>query len=150
MAAEYAWQDYARKYGVKSVILRLFNHYGKNQNGSFLVPTIIEGIQEEVKLHSPNLRRDYVYIKDIVDAFIKAVDYEGQCEIVNIGSGKPHTVQEVITVLEKVAQKKVRYIFTNPDVPVKGIWADISKAKRLLNWEPKISLEEGLKDLLAS
>jgi UDP-glucuronate 4-epimerase len=88
----------------------------------------------------------YTY-DDIVDGIIKALTYKASMyEIINIGNNQPVTLAELVSTIETVAGKKaiIERLPEQPgDVPI--TYADISKAKRLLNYNPETSLEEGIK-----
>ena len=95
--------------------------------------------------------RDYTYVADIVAGIIAALEYaenmQSDFEIVNLGNSRPITLNDFIATIEKVTGKKLEINelpMQEGDVPI--TFADISKAKELLGWEPKISLEQGLKN----
>ncbi len=148
--AEELCVKYAREKNVDCVIVRLFNPYGKGQKQPFLVPSIIDAMKGNTKLvlNAPELKRDYVHINDVVAALVKAGEKGKKADVINIGSGRGQTVQEVVAAVEKVAEQKINYVFTHNEVAVKEIWASIKKAKQVLGWEPKISFEEGIKMLV--
>jgi nucleoside-diphosphate-sugar epimerase len=89
--------------------------------------------------------RDFTYVEDIAEGTIKAAKNLGY-EIINLGGGqKPISMNTVIGEIEKDLGKKAQIDqldFHKADL--KETWADIGKAKRLLDWEPKISFEEGI------
>jgi UDP-glucuronate 4-epimerase len=90
--------------------------------------------------------RDYTYIDDCIDCISAAVEQQMDFEIINIGSGRTITLKELIKVLGKVsgADIKVKKIEAQTgDVPV--TYADISKAKKLLNYKPQFTIEEGIR-----
>jgi len=91
--------------------------------------------------------RDYTYISDIVDGIVSAIKNENslKCEVINLGNSTPVSLNEFIETCEQVADKKAKYEQIEEqlgDVPV--TFADISKAKQLLNYEPKVKLKDGL------
>jgi UDP-glucuronate 4-epimerase len=94
-----------------------------------------------------NTMRDYTFVSDIVKGIISAGDYNNSMyEIINIGNNQPVTLAELVSTIETVAGKKaiIERLPEQPgDVPI--TYADISKAKRLLNYNPETSLEEGIK-----
>jgi UDP-glucuronate 4-epimerase len=91
------------------------------------------------------LMRDFTYIDDIIQGVLAAIDLPATGEIFNLGNHQPKSVIELISILEKLLGKKAKLQFLPKpagDVPI--TYADISKARRLLNFHPTTSLEEGL------
>ena len=94
-------------------------------------------------------KRDYTYISDIVDGIISALDKNFGFEIINLGNSKPVELNYFISLIEKNLGKTAKIIKQKEqlgDVPL--TYADISKAKQLLNYEPKISIEDGIYKLV--
>jgi len=89
--------------------------------------------------------RDYVFVDDIVDAFIKAAESDVRREIFNLGYGEPTTVNRMIELLGN--ENGVIYLPKRPGEP-DMTWTDVRKIKRILHWEPKTSLEDGMKIML--
>ena len=92
--------------------------------------------------------RDYTYIDDIISGVVAALknEKEVECEVYNLGNSSPVSLNEFIELCEKVAGKKANYEqIENRMGDVPHTYADISKAKRDLDYKPKIGLEEGLK-----
>lgn len=139
----------ATYHGVTTTILRLFNVFGTGQRPTFLMPTIVEQVKTGSKILVKELtsRRDYVYIDDVVEAFVKACTlYGGKCRIFNIASGCAHSVEEVIAIAQKVAGTNLPIV--SEDVrrfqEIPEVVADIGLAVGTLGWRPEWSLEEGL------
>lgn len=134
------------------VTLRLFSPYGYYEDRIRLIPSVIISClkDENPKLSSPDSVRDFIFIEDVVSAYEKVIENKGNIvdEIFNIGYGKQYSVQEVVDLIIKLSDKKVRPMWgsiSNPrNEPL--VWqADISKAKNVLRWQPKYTLEEGLR-----
>jgi UDP-glucose 4-epimerase len=137
VAAEHICKSYG------ATILRFFNVYGKEQRGDYLIPTIISNLdRESITLRNLDSKRDFVYVDDVVDAMLLAVDYPNEC--FNIGSGTGHTPQEIAELLLRISGKKPKLIDLNKADRITALVADIGKARKLLGWEPKVGLEEGL------
>ncbi|MBT3394990.1 NAD(P)-dependent oxidoreductase [archaeon] len=131
---------YYDNFSVNNTILRIFNPYGPNQTEGFLIPDILSQLGEsEINLGNPYQKRDYIYIDDLVDAIDKSLDLN-KFNIINIGTGTSYCVKELV---KKITDKKVN--FSDLSMVESDIYADISKAKKLLSWVPKVSLEEGIK-----
>ena len=90
-------------------------------------------------------RRDYTYISDIVAGVMRAIERVQGYEIINLGGSRTTTLSELIAKLEE-RLGKTAVIESNADQPgdVVATWADVSKAQRLLGYEPRVSLDDGL------
>jgi UDP-glucose 4-epimerase len=150
--AEEACKTFHDEHGISCIILRPFNLYGPGQSPNFLIPKIIKQLQEgKIELMDPEPRRDYLYISDMIDAYLKAADYSGSgYDIFNIGYGKSYSVAEVVEIIFKLSGKSVpvSYKGERRKGEVMDTVADITKAKDQLNWIPTVSIEDGLKKLL--
>ncbi len=95
--------------------------------------------------------RDFIFIDDIVEANIKAMEYANDhFEVFNIASGVGITIKELAELIIKLCKSSSKIIFTPPRKgDIQYSIADISKAKEKLGWQPKVTLEEGLRKLLS-
>lgn len=146
-------ESFYRSYDLPITTLRPFNTYGPRQSARAVIPTIITQVlaQKEAFLGSLEPKRDFSYADDIVDGFIKASESERSIgEVINIGSGFEISIKDLADKIISLIGKKVR-IVTDPErsrpakSEVERLMADNSKAKELLGWEPKVSLDEGLR-----
>ncbi|MCX6776238.1 MAG: NAD-dependent epimerase/dehydratase family protein [Candidatus Micrarchaeota archaeon] len=127
-----------------ATIVRFFNIYGPGQRGNYLIPTILSNLGEKsIKLRNLNSERDFIYVDDAVEAMLLAADFPEEC--FNIGSGETHTPKEIAELLSKISCKHPELISMNKPDNVLKVVADIGKAKKLLGWEPKVDLKEGLR-----
>ena len=138
-------------YGLETVSLRYFNVYGERQNLGGAYATVV-GIFINQILEGKSLtingdgtqRRDFTYVKDVVNANILASNSSnvGNGEVINIGSGENISINDLAEMLSKNKKymKPVNEPFAN--------LADIRKAKELLNWEPKISIHDWIKTVI--
>lgn len=151
-AAEVMAYTYHHLYKIDVSIVRYFTVYGPagrpDMSPYIFAEKLLKG--EELPLFgSGNQSRDFTYVDDIADGTILAARPLGY-EIINLGGGNnPYTLLQMIELMEKECGKKAHLKISEA---VKGdmdcTWADISKAKKLLNWEPKVSFEEGIKRLM--
>ncbi len=147
-AAEALCYTYHYLYGLDITVLRYFTVYGPAGRPDMSIFRFIKWIAEEepIQLYGDGSQeRDFTYVDDIARGTIKALRPLGY-EIINLGSDHPVPLNHVIAILEELLGKKARiaYLPKHPaDVPT--TWADISKARKLLGWEPKTSLEAGLR-----
>ena len=143
---------YFRDFNVPSLIFRPFNVYGKGQGDNFLIQTILNQAESGViKLKDPRPKRDFIYIEDLVEAYAIAImnDTEG-INICNLGSGKSISIQELTNIISENYNTALSVEFSNELRPneVLETKANIDFAKKLLNWEPKVSIKEGIKMII--
>jgi UDP-glucose 4-epimerase len=141
----------ARGTDMRYTILRLANPYGPGQlnlKGQGLIPTILQQQEAGLPLRifgNGQSQRDYVYIDDVVEAIKSALSRDCDREIVNIGSGQGRTILEVLETIESLLGVRISKSFVpaRPTDPGCNV-LDISKAKRVLGWEPKTSFADGI------
>jgi NAD dependent epimerase/dehydratase len=146
-------ESFHRSYDLPITTLRPFNTYGPRQSARAVIPTIIIQAlaQDEVVLGSLWPTRDLSYVDDVVEGFIKASESERSIgEVINIGSGLEISINDLANKIISLIGKKVRIVLDPkrirpPKSEVERLIADNSKAKELLDWEPKVSLDEGLR-----
>lgn len=152
--AEDLCRAYHEYYGLKCVVLRVFNIYGEGQSDDFLIPSILKQlVNGEIELLDAEPRRDFVNVADVVNAYIKAGEYSGtDFEVFNIGAGVSHKVSDVVDLILKTAGTERNVVYKNErrKSEIMDAVADISKAKRLLKWEPGVTLEDGLRSMIPS
>lgn len=147
LIAEKYCKNYQELFNFPILVLRPFNVYGPDQKNA-LIPTIKEQIKNnEIILQDLEPKRDYVYIDDVISVIISALksDIKGY-EIFNVGFGKSYSVKELLDIIFNLIKKEipVKNLNQRRQNEIMDCVADITKAKKLLHWEPKISLEEGL------
>jgi UDP-glucose 4-epimerase len=140
--------------GVTQVVaLRVFNLYGHHQNPQFLIPQMVAEACAfgRITVRDIEPRRDFLYIKDFV-RLIRLVLEAGVLEggIYNIGSGKSHSVADVIALIRELLGRpiEVRNLNERRLNEIMDCYADVSKVSRIFGWTPRYSLRDGLKDLL--
>ena len=141
---------------LRSVVLRFFNVYGPRQgmnDYSGVITRFIEFSRQRLPLiiyGDGSQTRDFVNVHDIVEAVLASMkSSKAEGEVFNIGSGKPTSINELAkTVLELAGvDLEIRYEKSRAG-DIKDSYADISKAKKFLGYEPKVSLRDGLRALL--
>ena len=154
LMAEQAAAFYAANNGVRVAVLRLFNVYGPGQSDKFLIPLILEQVRGGAAIRVNDLlpRRDYVYVKDVVQAIQAAAEAGVSFGIFNVGSGRSHSVAEVIDTIQQVWDTRlpVSSAKIERDNEIMDTVADIGAAERELGWRPRYSLIDGLSDLRAA
>lgn len=143
---------YHKNFNIKCIIFRQFNVYGPGQT-RFLIPNIISQLnKKEIVLDNPAPKRDFIYVSDAVEAYIKALNFNADFEIFNLGSGKSYSVKTVAELILKLSKGKSKLKFTGEKRPNEVIdtRADINKIKKVLGWGPTVGLEDGIKRCLGS
>ena len=150
--AENMCHFYHKEYGLNIVIFRPFNVYGIGQNESFLIPTIINQVlyKQEIRVKELSSRRDYVYIKDLVQAISLSLKKDFNFEIFNLGSGTSLSVEEVIQIIKEVfrSNKKVTCEYHQRKNEISETIADITRAKNKLGWKPQYTFNAGITDMV--
>lgn len=146
---------YQHNYGLDYCVLRLSNPYGTEQIservqgviGNFIYKTVMD---ETMDIWGDgSVVRDFIYIDDVVSAFLSAMHYSGNQRIFNIGSGEGHTLKDIIMTIEKLSGSIVSVTYSpsrQVDVPLNIL--DISKAKKELLWTPEVDIYCGLSKML--
>lgn len=139
-------------FGLPVATIRPFNTYGPRQSARAVIPTIITQLlrNETVNLGSLFPKRDFTYVKDIVDGFVAAAKASSSVgEVINIGSGVEISIGDLAKKIALIIEKKINIVCQNTRKrPLKSevgrLMADNRKAKKLLGWAPKYSLDQGL------
>lgn len=146
-------QVFAKEYKKPIVTLRPFSVFGPYEEEDRFIPTIIKAAidNKSIKLTEGKIRRDFIYVKDVVDIYVKTLSYGKKLsvQILNVGTGIEYTNDEVVQTLFKVANKKVRIEkgAYPPRLWDTSHWvADTSKTKKILKWKPKFNLKKGLEE----
>ena len=141
---------FARERKKPIVTLRPFSFYGPYEGKNRFIPTLLKSLyfHKKKNLVSSNIARDWVYIDDMVNAYLlvdKLNKHGG--EVFNIGTGKQHTIKEVVELTVKIAGEETEFDWGGMD---NRKWdttnwvADTTKTKKLLEWKPKFDLRQGL------
>ncbi|GAB4575319.1 MAG: SDR family NAD(P)-dependent oxidoreductase [Anaerolineae bacterium] len=153
LAAEYYVRTIGMLWGIEAVCLRIFNAYGPGQplRASFppVIPSFISRIQTggSVIIHGDGrATRDYVYIDDVVEALAAALTAPNiDRRVINVGSGVETSIVDLMHMVERVTGKEARPLNSRTSSGASRLCADLSLARELLGYEPRISLEEGLR-----
>jgi len=144
-------QMMARKFNFPVAIIRPFAVYGYFEEKERLVPTIIKACltNSRLELSRPDSVRDFIFIEDLISGYLLLIEniknIKGQ--IFNLGSGEQNKIEKVVKIIKTATNSKIEPFYgqikTAQTEPENWV-ADISKAKSLLNWSPKNTLEQGL------
>jgi NAD dependent epimerase/dehydratase len=153
IAADMLAESFYRSFGLPVAIIRPFNTFGPRQSARAVIPTIISQAltKKQIYLGSLHPTRDYTYIDDIVEAFIKVAESPNSTgEVINTGSNSEISIGDIAKKVIAIIGKN-RKIATDPrrirppNSEVERLCCGNTKARELLNWEPRISFDEGLK-----
>ncbi|MFY0591953.1 NAD-dependent epimerase/dehydratase family protein [Roseivirga sp.] len=147
-------RDYAKKFNLPVSLARVFRAYGPYDSAQKLIVNALERHNQKasIDLVSDHIVRDYIHVDDIVLAIAK------MCEVpltpgeeINLAGGKAYTAREIVTYLQQILRttdliSEITYASSEMDKTFKQ--ANISKAKRLINWEPKFDIKVGLQDVV--
>ncbi len=141
-----------RKYGTNIRIIRIFNTYGPRMHkddGRVVSNFINQAIQNlSLTIYGDGSQtRSFCYVDDLVDGFVKAMFTSGtNGEVMNLGNPDERKIIEIATIIKELTGSQSQMVFDElPEDDPTQRKPDITKANKLLGWEPKISLEEGLK-----
>jgi nucleoside-diphosphate-sugar epimerase len=151
-AAETLCYAYHRAYGLDVTVLRYFTVYGPAGRPDMAVFRFIASTTEEepLLLYGDGYQeRDFTYVDDIARGTVLALKPVG-FNVFNLGSDRPVAIRQVIELVQEIVGKRAR-ILQQPAMPgdVRATWADITRARCFLEWEPKVTLEQGLGQAVA-
>jgi UDP-glucose 4-epimerase len=143
-------------YGLETISLRYFNVYGKRQDPKSQYAAVVPAFISRMLKNKPPIvygdgkqTRDFTYVEDVVEANVKAMETKNRNALgraINIAGGRQVSILELISILNRILGKNLSPIFEKERPgDVRHSWADISLAKEVLGWEPKTTLEEGLR-----
>jgi UDP-glucuronate 4-epimerase len=149
-AGELLCHTYSHLWGLRCVCLRFFTVYGARQRPDLAIRKFAALISEGRPVPvfgDGTTRRDYTYVEDIIGGVRAAIDYEATpFEAINLGESRTVELRELISLLERELGREARIERLPPqpgDVP--QTYADISKARRLLGYDPRTQIEDGLR-----
>jgi UDP-glucuronate 4-epimerase len=148
LAGEQLVRMYHVNYGLPTTSLRYFTVYGPRQRPDMAFHRFLKAVHGNLSIPvfgDGQQTRDFTYIDDAIEANIQAMNLQEHGNVFNIGGAERSSVLEVLTVMERVTGKKVQidYQPQQPGDPL-HTWADISKAREKLGYNPKITLQDGL------
>lgn len=151
-SAETLCHSYSLAYRIPTTCLRLFTVYGEGGRRDMAVgkfTKLISNGKTIPKFGDGKSKRDYVYVGDVIKAILKSLEHPFSFEIINIGTGKATSINKLIQLIERTSGKKavvksVPEPLSEPPITL----ADISKAKALLGWEPRVPIEDGIRRVL--
>ena len=152
MLTENLYKQFSETHEINTTVLRLANIYGPTKKTGFLNKLIESIINNKIVPECYNngkQQRDFLFIDDVIDCIDNTINYKNDgFNIFNISSGIRYSMNTLISKIEKITNTKLNIMY-NPEIPdEKCIWADNSKARKLLGFEPKFDIDYGLKSLI--
>lgn len=142
---------------IKLIWFRLFYIYGLGQRPGSLIPMLFNAFQNNRNptINNPSSSNDYVYINDVIDAIILAINNPELEGIFNLGSGSTTPIYKISKIIENLVCKTNAFSKTLESEAVNypatpGFYADIMAAKSILGWNPKWNIEKGISDIYRS
>lgn len=140
---------YHNLYNINTICLRFFTVYGPRGRPDMAPYKFTKAIlnNKAITMYgNGSSKRDYTYISDLITGITSALNTDLDFEIINLGYGEPVELKKLISLISKYCGKEP--IIKQEPLPLGDIpitWADITKAKKLLNYKPKVNIEEGIK-----
>jgi UDP-glucose 4-epimerase len=154
LAGEHLCYAYFKNFNIPTVILRHFTVFGPKPRPDMAHTIFSKAILSDKEIcifGDGEQSRGFTHVYDIVDATLSAANSQIKYDIFNIGGGITATINEMIGILENIIGKKATIRYTEAfKGDTKHTYPDISKAQRLLNYKPKVGLEEGLAEVVCS
>jgi len=146
-ALHYLGREIAKDKNVQFIWTRLFYVYGPGQRENSLIPHMIKCVKEgkKPKIKTPSARNDFIYVEDVARAIVAILEKCKQSTVYNIGSGYSTSIQEIIR--EICNCYNIEYIQKSKQLSeyqAINFWADISKIRKEIGWEPKVNIVEGV------
>ncbi len=144
---------FTETYGLETISLRYFNVFGPRQDPESMYSAVIPKFMEFAKLNKPleihwdgNQSRDFTYVQNVVNVNIDAaLSKKGVGKFYNVANGKTISLLEIVSILESIVGYKLKKVFKpKRQGDVRKTWADISKIRKDLGYEPRVSFKEGL------
>ncbi len=151
IAADMLVESYCRSFQLPAVTIRPFNTYGPRQSARAVIPAIIVQALggETVKLGATHPKRDFTYVDDTVEGFVRIGQGDIVGDVFNVGSSQEITIEELVVVISRLLGKQLRISVDHqrlrpPQSEVQELIADSSQARAVLGWRPTVSMEDGL------
>ena len=142
---------FCREKNIKLLWFRIFYVYGPGQRSAALIPTLLEALRagKNADIRNLNAANDFIFVDDVVDAFLRGVEQVGTEGILNLGSGRLSKVNEVSKITEQLSSQNMKHSENliaelSSQERQSGMAADINNAKLTIAWVPKVSLAEGI------
>lgn len=147
-AAEILGYTYHYLYDLNFSAVRFFTVYGPNGRPDMMAYLVADSISKGIEIplyQGGEMYRDWTFVEDTVNGVVAAIDRPLGFEIINLGRGNPTLLKEFVSMIETLAGRKANYVeMPKPAADVVSTYADISKARKLLGYSPKVTVSEGV------
>jgi UDP-glucose 4-epimerase len=155
LTGEYLCNEFYLASGIPTIICRFFNAFGPNETNPHLIPAIQDQLNNgirTIKLGNLEPKRDFIHTSDMSNAVNMLLNkFKEGIDIFNLGSGIEYSVLDIVDAFRRQINEEIK-IEIDPSRVRKTerlhLLADISKLKKFIGWEPKISIDEGIKTLI--
>jgi UDP-glucuronate 4-epimerase len=148
-AGELLSYSYHHLYGMNIACLRIFTAYGPRQRPEMAIHKFTRLVDQGEKVPmfgDGSSRRDYTYIDDLIEGILSIIHRSKGFEVYNLGESQTTSLKELIQLIEKALGKKALVEMLRPQPgDVSTTYADITKAKKMLGYRPKVKMEEGIR-----
>ena len=148
-AGELLCYSYHHLYGMNIACLRIFTAYGPRQRPEMAIHKFTRLIDQGEKIPiygDGSSRRDYTYIDDLIEGILGVIRYHKGFEVYNLGESQTTSLMELIKLIEGAFRKKANIEMLEPQPgDVSMTYADITKAERMLRYQPEVEMEEGIR-----
>lgn len=144
-------ESLAKQHGVKLIWGRIFFVYGFGQRRQSLIPSCYDAFQrgDAPVIHKADVVNDFIHVLDVARAILALIESNNACGIFNIGSGVPTSVGDVVKIVAACSGKHLESQAETNSGDKNGFWANISSLKNTTNWEPKISVQYGIRTTIS-
>lgn len=142
------------KYGVKSIVLRLYSVYGPLEDSNRMFPTLVKNLinKEIIELANPKISRDFIHINDVlnlINILVNKNELIDKFDIYNVATGVKTTLGDLEILIKKIKEDVViNYSFPNRAWDLEDWYGNPQKIEKVFNWKFKIVVEKGLQDML--
>jgi nucleoside-diphosphate-sugar epimerase len=153
--AEETARFFERHFRVRLVIVRPFNVYGPGQDERFLIPGLVRQALDpdtaEIRVADKRPKRDYVYIEDLVNLLLATLR-EDASGAYNAGSGRSYSIEDLVDIIGRVTGRRKTLVDSGQQRPqeVMDVIADIRRAEADLGWRPRVSMQQGIAEIVRS
>ena len=151
--ADFLALTFYRSFNLPVAVIRPFNTYGPRQSARAVIPTIITQIQSgkrKIEIGSTHPSRDFTYVKDTAEGFIKIAESDSTIgQVINVGNNNEIKIGDLIALIAKLLNAEIEAITDEKrlrpnESEVERLWADTNKIKERTTWKPEYTLEKGL------
>lgn len=155
--ADFLALSFYRSFNLPVAVIRPFNTYGPRQSARAVIPTIITQVKsgkKKIKIGSLHPTRDFTYVKDTADGFIKIAESDNSLgKVLNAGNNTEISIKNLVELIAKLLNTEIEVITDEnrlrpEESEVERLWADTRKIKELTAWRPEYTLEKGLKETI--